>query len=232
MQSALCGHTDTCLLCVGAKCLVMSWSWSLGRLTGPCPGTGTGCTFAKPLYSRHGRTPAGMLPSLPVSSPHLLSSLFYIHTIFIERKHTCRSADILLRSVLFLNKSIMNFHKQTNNSWSDSLYGRGRVGVALVPKNCAAYAYLATMSSLSVIVTGVSNRLTTSNRIYFHLPSLSSTSYPSSFHSPHNANGTRHKCQSVSASLTTTLFGIPYGKQVPSPFFFLYEMPGISISIS
>lgn len=116
------------------------------------------------------RTPPPVLPlsSLPLSCLPLVVHLFLLY---------------LQHRSIFLNKSIEFINKQiihnTIHNWAWALgtrrrrRGRGMCGRGPC-LNCAAYAYLATMSSssslsLSVIVTGVSNRLTTSNRIYFDL---------------------------------------------------------------
>lgn len=126
------------------------------------------------LCRRHASlTPYSALCSLSLSSLRLSCLPLVVHLFSLYLQH---------RS-LFLNKSIEFINKQiihnTIHNWAWALgtrrrrRGRGMCGRGPC-LNCAAYAYLATMSSssslsLSVIVTGVSNRLTTSNRIYFDL---------------------------------------------------------------
>lgn len=245
-----------CVCVCGRKCLVMSWSWSLGRLTGPASCICRPDSSIEPLYSRHGRTPlqaarfshsllcslaslSHSSPALPLSSLPLSCLPLVVHLFSLYLQH---------RS-LFLNKSIEFINKQiihnTIHNWAWDLgmrrrrrrRGRGMCGRGPC-LNCAAYAYLATMSSssslsLSVIVTGVSNRLTTSNRIYFDL-FIHMLPPPLSLCVSFVANGTRQKCQSVAAASLQTTTLLPYAifRMASRCRRLLYEMPGISILIS
>lgn len=129
MQSTLCGythtHTHNLLLCVcvcGRKCLVMSWSWSLGRLTGPAS-----CICRpdsiEPLYSCHGRTPLQaarffhslLLAALSIS-PTLLAALCTLSSL-PPRSHlpaTCCSFILVVSTKSFdILKQINRIYKQT-----------------------------------------------------------------------------------------------------------------------